>query len=471
MSDAGRRGLIHGSTPSFDPQRFNDLLAAASDLAFVVSAEGLVESVLAGGDCDGRDRLRRWVGRPMRDFLTSESVPKYDEAVRTLGEKGHVPRRVELNHADGGDWQYPVRYSFHAGEREATVLMIGRDLRAVAETQEQLVLAQIALEEGFERRRAFDARYRLLMANTREALVFLSPDGRVRDANAAAAALLGTTVESLAGAPLAKHFEGPGSGDFAERVNTVANSELESEIAVKTLRTRETVRVVPKIFRTAGERLAFCRMLPAAAARPEPDRLARNLRELFLKSTDAIVICTPKGVIKDVNEAFLDLTGLSRLQELRSRSLADFLQRGQVDLKVLLDNTLRLGRMPVYCTRMSGEFGSRRSVEISSVHLDEQDKPAVGLVFRDAARVEAMRGARQAASQGDAPNQNVIDLVGSATLKEIVAETNDVVERMCIGAAVELTGNNRAAAAQMLGLSRQSLYVKLRKCGLLERDG
>ena len=110
-------------------------------------------------------------------------------------------------------------------------------------------------------------------------------------------------------------------------------------------------------------------------------------------------------------------------------------------------------------------------MEISTVYLDEQDRPAVGLVFRDIGRMEAMRGVRQAANQTDAPNQNVVDLVGSATLKEIVAETNDVVERMCIGAAVELTGNNRTAAAQMLGLSRQSLYLKLRKCGLLERDG
>ena len=32
---------------------------------------------------------------------------------------------------------------------------------------------------------------------------------------------------------------------------------------------------------------------------------------------------------------------------------------------------------------------------------------------------------------------------------------------MCIETAVELTRNNRVAAAEMLGLSRQSLYVKL----------
>ena len=42
---------------------------------------------------------------------------------------------------------------------------------------------------------------------------------------------------------------------------------------------------------------------------------------------------------------------------------------------------------------------------------------------------------------------------------------------MCIEAALELTGNNRAAAAGLLSLSRQSLYVKLRKFGLLAKSG
>ena len=56
-------------------------------------------------------------------------------------------------------------------------------------------------------------------------------------------------------------------------------------------------------------------------------------------------------------------------------------------------------------------------------------------------------------------------------LKDIVAETTDVIEKMCIETALELTRNNRVAAADLLGLSRQSLYVKLRKFGLINKDG
>ena len=50
-------------------------------------------------------------------------------------------------------------------------------------------------------------------------------------------------------------------------------------------------------------------------------------------------------------------------------------------------------------------------------------------------------------------------------------DTTDVIERLSIEAALELTGDNRASAAEILGLSRQSLYVKLRRFGLAERNG
>ena len=58
-------------------------------------------------------------------------------------------------------------------------------------------------------------------------------------------------------------------------------------------------------------------------------------------------------------------------------------------------------------------------------------------------------------------------------LAALVREATDVIERLCIEAALELTGDNRASAAEMLGLSRQSLYVKLRRYGLgdLPADG
>jgi transcriptional regulator PpsR len=153
----------------------------------------------------------------------------------------------------------------------------------------------------------------------------------------------------------------------------------------------------------------------------------------------------------------------------RGRSVADYLVRGSVDLRVLLDTVKRTGHLRMYATRLTTDFSGQIAVEISASWLNDRPGPVLALVIRDASRADTMR--RAPAGMGEDGARNVMELVGASTLKEIVAETTDVIERMCIETALELTRNNRVAAADMLSLSRQSLYVKLRKYGLLNKDG
>ena len=61
--------------------------------------------------------------------------------------------------------------------------------------------------------------------------------------------------------------------------------------------------------------------------------------------------------------------------------------------------------------------------------------------------------------------------MGRVPLKQLVRESTDMIERLCIEAALELTGDNRASAAEILGLSRQGLYAKLHRHGIAEIGG
>ncbi|MDZ7599712.1 MAG: hypothetical protein U5J82_15855 [Desulfobacterales bacterium] len=56
-----------------------------------------------------------------------------------------------------------MRYSLHLIDEAGTILMLGRDLRPIAEVQQQLVSAQLALERDYEAQREMDTRYRVLM--------------------------------------------------------------------------------------------------------------------------------------------------------------------------------------------------------------------------------------------------------------------------------------------------------------------
>jgi DNA-binding NtrC family response regulator len=95
-------------------------------------------------------------------------------------------------------------------------------------------------------------------------------------------------------------------------------------------------------------------------------------------------------------------------------------------------------------------------------------KPSFGFAIRDVGRRRATQPQPGVAATRSV--EQLTELIGRVPLKDLVREATDVIERLCIEAALELTNDNRASAAEMLGLSRQSLYVKLRRYGLIGPD-
>ena len=108
-----------------------------------------------------------------------------------------------------------------------------------------------------------------------------------------------------------------------------------------------------------------------------------------------------------------------------------------------------------------------RDVEISASKMKIQGNSFLGFILRTSNK--GMVTDKTGDTISDKALENSMKLVGSAPLKDLVSDTSDVVERICIKTALELTKNNRVAAAEMLSLSRQSLYIKLRKYGLLKK--
>ena len=476
MTTGGSIFWNSGAVPLIEPEALSGIIAAASDIAIVVSSDGFILSVVVNSHNESFGNLKHWEGRPISDFLTRESVPKF-EAAHEAYLAGEVPqKRLELNHHDNAVWQYPVRYTFHRFGQENAALLLGRDLRPIAETQQQLVQAQIALEQGYEARREFDARYRVLLGHVGTPIVFISVQtGRVEDANEAAAQLLGLKLDALRGSSFAQHFAERSSVELTESLMNATLADEQGRVELVATRTRKTLGAHPVVFRAGGQRVLMCRLNSEDGDAPQLDSLAMNALELFRRGTDPMLFMSDQGVITAVNESFMDLLEAAHLTDVVGRSLSDFLARGQIDLGVLTDQPQRARHMRVYATKLMNDLGTRLPVEISATPLTDNDAPIIGCIMRDASRSEAARpSATEVSHMGQVstePTRNVMDLVGSASLKDIVAETTDVVEKMCIETAVQLTSNNRVAAADMLGLSRQSLYVKLRKYGLLNKNG
>ncbi len=146
---------------------------------------------------------------------------------------------------------------------------------------------------------------------------------------------------------------------------------------------------------------------------------------------------------------------------MRGQSLEHWLGRTGVDLDVLISNLRQRGVVRLFATVMRGEYGASSDVEISGVAVASGEPPCMGFTIRDVSR----RLGNEARSGREMPHSvgQMTELVGRVPLKDIVRDTTDLIEQLCIEAALELTHDNRASAAEMLGLSRQSLYVKLRR--------
>ncbi len=471
MTSRGTRYWDSGAVPLIAPDILGDILSTLADLAIVISPSGEVLSVLANPAHSSYENLSSWERNDIRKFLLKDSVGKFENALKRYNDPEIKNRSFELNHIDMSNvWEFPINYTLHNIGPDNTILMLGRDLRPVAEMQQQLIKAQLALERDYESQREYDTRFQVLLSHTTNAIVFITvSDGRITEMNTAAARMLGKSRDALVGKQLTQELKISSRAELLKRLTTAAQADGHGNVNIETARTDEQIRIVPAIFRAAGERLLLCRLEPVGGGNLIDDRYTRNLIALFEDGADGIVMTDPSGMITSANESFLNLVDGTDGQSVRGRVLSDFLSRGMLDQKVMMEQASRVGHMRLYSTNINGEYGGQRPVTMSATYLNDGNAPCYAFVLRDAVVTELVRktGVVPTTEEDAKP---LMDLVGSASLKDIVAQTTDVVEKMCIETAIELTGNNRVAAADMLGLSRQSLYVKLRKYGLLQKE-
>jgi transcriptional regulator PpsR len=193
------------------------------------------------------------------------------------------------------------------------------------------------------------------------------------------------------------------------------------------------------------------------------------LLNYFEAAPDGLVITQFDGRVVRANAAFLEMAQLSSAEQARGEMLDRWLGRAGVDFNVALANLRQNDSIKLFATSLRGEYGATTDVEVSAVSLpDGDDKPSFGFSIRNVEK----RLSATASSTRELPRSvaQLTELIGRVPLRDLVRETTDVIEKLSIEAALELTGNNRASAADMLGLSRQSLYVKLRRFGLAEHS-
>jgi transcriptional regulator PpsR len=181
-------------------------------------------------------------------------------------------------------------------------------------------------------------------------------------------------------------------------------------------------------------------------------------------SVDAFVVTDLDGRLIASNRAFLDLVQVPSEAQVRGEPLDRWVGRSRVDFSVLMANLRQHGSIRLFATTLASEHGTATEVEISGVSIPVADPPCMGFNIRNVGR--RVQSEPEAGGELPISVEQLTELVGRVPLKDLVRDATDLVEKLCIEAALQLTQNNRASAAEVLGVSRQSLYVKLRRYGL-----
>jgi len=348
-----------GRLPITSPRLVEALIHTVSDMAILVGETGEVEDVTCNiSDLEGLDAAS-WVGQQIEDVVTEECEGKIRSMLRAAraGEEG---RWREINHPLASGEPVPIRYqAVGAGEK---VMLLGRDLRAVAQLQSRLVKAQQAMDQDYGRLRQMETRYRVLFQTSSEPLLIADAEtGRIQEVNAAAARLLGADAAELTNTALARVFGDPDRTRLEGIVNRLLSTGG-SESMTGFARDGETqIELGITLFRAAESMMLLCRMRSVGKRARQEAMIEQMLVGMVARMADAVVVTDLEGRVLWCNDAFLAMAEVALGEEVRGEALGRFLARPGVDMDVILTNARTHGRLRAFDSVITGASARRRA--------------------------------------------------------------------------------------------------------------
>jgi transcriptional regulator PpsR len=440
------------------------VVQASADLALFVDPRGQIRDLYQAPDLSAED-MSAWIGRAWEDTVRPETRAKVGLLYEESRQNG-VSRTRQINQELPSGAEIPVGFTAVCLDEGAGFVLLGRNLQSLSELQRRLVEAQQALERDYWRLRQMETRYRMLFQRSTEGLLVLDAGSRrILDSNRAAGQAFGIPPQKLTGRvfpdemnltptqvqEVRRHLEGvrdQGSASTVQLDLSSAGWKLEAS-AIREEREGILLVHVREIDQRGPDQKSPPRAIPSAA-------------HLLEYAPDPFIVMDRDARILLSNQAFRDLIQVTSHEEIRGQVLGQWLGRPGADMTVLMTNLEKFGEVRLFPTTLQSNFDMESEVEISATPVVDSDPPTIAVTFRNVSRRIWGDGGGPPRDLSRAVEQ-LTHQVGKVSLKQLVQDTVAVVEAHFIESALKLTDGNRTAAAEILGVSRQSLYTKLRR--------
>jgi len=450
-----------------NPDEVAHIVQASADISLTLNRDGVIQSIAFGNPDLRSPSLESWVGKNWLDVVTSESRPKIQALLQDANETS-LSRFRQINVPSPGSADLPLLCATLKVGSTGQIIALARDLREISLLQQRLVDAQQAIERDYTRLRQLETRYRVLFEMASEAVIVLDANTfKVIEANPRAADLLGDSVKKLSGRLLMDYLAKGDRIQVQSLLSKVAYTSTVAELNTSILSGQE-VYLSAAPFRNENQSLILVTLKRSGELVDRHDSNAQSLVIQALENApDGFIVTNSAGKILTANQAFLRLIMSDKLEQILNEPLDRWLERSSVDLRVMLSNLHEKGSIKLFATSIRDSFGTLHPVEISAVSVP-YPHACLGFTIREVG--SRIRSKIQPEESITRSSEELTQLVGRLPLKEIINETTDLIEQLCIKAALDLTRGNRVSASEMLGLSRQSLYIKLRKYDLSDQS-
>lgn len=438
--------------------------AAQADVTIFLNMEGVIRDItLSNAFSEGE--TDNWIGRPWVETIADpgDQASHMVEQARASG----VSAFHQVTQRFPSGLKLPMEYTIVRLGEQAGLIAIGKNLQAVTELQSRLVEAQRVMERDYWKLREVETRYRLLFDASNDAVLLVNAASlRVVEANPAAIRALGI---ASAGREFLLELTPQQREPFQTMLLRVREHGKAPATLVHIGQARKPWLVRASLMTSEPGLVFLLQFAPVGAALPDADRSFEFSSEALLeRMPDGFVILDRDDLIVHANRALVDMVEGGAKHAVVGQHLGRWLGRPGADLNVLLANVREYGSARLFATVVHGELGTESEVEISAAGDAEVEPRYIGLVLRNVGR-------RLPAASCDDLGAVLLDAlsapIGKTTLQKLVKDTIAVIERHYVNTALERTDGNRTAAAELLGLSRQSLYAKLARYGLDDDAG
>ncbi len=431
-------------------------VALQPDITLQLDARGVIQSATSSGSL-AEEGLESWCGRSWEDTISSDSAEHLahfvDEARRTgasslLQFRQRFPSGREL----------PMEYSAVSLGKGAGFVAIGKSLQVIADLQSRLQEALQAREQDYWKLRDIESRYRLLFDATNEAVLLVRTNNlRIVESNITASRNLGL----LPGAEFLPDMSPRDRKAFEALLDKLRDQGRAPSIILHFGRDNAPWSMRASSIDTQNGSFFLFQIAPVGASPiPNEGREDFNCGDLIQRLPDGFVVVDGDANIKSANLTFLDLVQIGAEGAVIGQNLNRWLAKPGANASTILGMIQRHGSVSLLPTTLFGQLGSNMDVEISAVGEKDARPAYFGLLLRDITsriRKEAAEGSSGALAD---PLENEAE---GFSLEQFVKNATAAMEQRLITSALALSEGNRTIAARKLGLSRQSLHMKLKK--------